>query len=1426
MSQAMKRRLQKQYGISSSQADELFRMLEEERQKWIEEDNEKRAKMKPVDIAQQQIENQMLREQTRLPYIEQMEQDLAKPPLVSYDPMEQAKSQGFDPTQEGFLDFMKREVPAQLNSMADIASFGLVSSDDLPKDRLLGQLLGYGVGFGGVGLGLRALKGASNPIAKGLSKITADTKGKSLGGRALQRAKEGAGIEALWTGADIGIREGISDPDQYTAMENLQRFGLNVGLGAVADPLVGAGLDLLRGARRAGTPPTQQQQEILGLPAPQQQLPAPQQQIQGIPARRAKGELPYQQALQEFTNIFNRIKKDGVPYRTETLDRLWKEFQTMKYPNLNVSLDDAIRFANGRISQSQLNRLRTRIASGQPLDFQPQTINIPDSPNMNIPDSPNMNVQRQSQTIDIPDNSMSSPNMNVQRQLDTTVNNTPNQPVNPAQQVKMKAQSLINKSEIPVSETMIDQLNNPLRRAINKMTESYLNANRQFTLAEQNVLDQNIKRIQERLKSPDLPANEKQQLTQQLEQFRQQRKYLNRHESSVEKAVQNEQTWINRSRTFINRHFSQMEQVLGKDVKMHQALEYQMARNLLWNLERGRIDMDTYKLPKGITWDRVRQIVQEGSQNPRLQQFSALFRQMNEELLEHMRRYDLISQEDFRALVENPEYIPLYRDARWRTDNVSLSSVYQQNAKRSSDPKNLYRFEEGSATDYFKNPLESMVESIMNVHRMALRNDTAQQLYRLAEIDPSGQVVKRISRQEYEQSGGLEVHINGETEYIRPQGDLLKILQENEQHSANVVSRMTSLVAGLKTRSFEYQFATSALRDAPLSVINSHAQSIGEYFTALRGVLRDRRLRKGTNQQINELLERWHDPNLSPAEHNQLKNELKQLMSQTRNVSDLGIFFRDAYKSSNYGVDPDRVRMEMVKDLDGISQERAGEKVKKIFKKLDDTIFFSKKFGNLIDALPREIEAKIVQNRYADKVKPLQRQVDNIEKQLQNPNLDAPQRSALEIELQRANDELDNMIREMEREQTYRGLDIINYSKTGRSGLSKGLRKYVMFANTATQSKARLAKSFRQRPVQTALRASTLVGFPITVHNLWHLTASDAEREAYANIPQYMKDFNYIFVLNDGKDVVTLPKIQEFAPFMNLFEAYYTGEDMIENAELLLRELLPAQVGQMFGQSIVNVLDEDSEEGFREGFRLPSNVVTPALEALVNDKLGFNRKPVSYAPNVADPYTSDLFKGIFGEESDSADIAEYLTRQYGGDLAKYGIAGLEYLTQPNDDTLQNMIQQINPLQDRYYATEDSDTFMSNFFKEPYFTTERKGRHESLGNEVTQRFHQELSQLRSERNQARAESREIIRSRYPMMNENEVSRLVDTMTTYEREAEYQQFLQLAKQLDPIIYQMESVQGSTDLSEEEKELRLRQLRQQEEAITRSIRRMLGW
>lgn len=1370
MSQAMKRRLQKQYGISSSQADELFRMLEEERQKWIEEDNEKRAKMKPVDIAQQQIENQMLREQTRLPYIEQMEQDLAKPPLVSYDPrqnaMEQAKSQGFDPQKglwetvtqpisdtlsflgdgivssakatgrflnpfgDSFLNFTKslgdeperiaeehgdaqRAMQEQLNSFLDVATFGTLSSDEVARDRLLGQLLGYGTGFGAIGMGLRGINAiGNNPISRGAGSLIANTQGRSAGGRALQRAKEGAGIEALWTGADIGIREGISDPDQYTAMENLQRFGVNVGLGAVADPLVGAGLDLLRGARRAGTPPTQQQQEILGLPAPQQQLPAPQQQI------------------------------------------------------------------------------------------------------------------RQSQTIDIPDNSMSSPNMNVQRQLDTTVSNTPNQPVNPAQQVKMKAQSLINKSEIPVSETMIDQLNNPLRRAINKMTESYLNANRQFTLAEQNVLDQNIKRIQERLKSPDLPANEKQQLTQQLEQFRQQRKYLNRHESSVEKAVQNEQTWINRSRTFINRHFSQMEQVLGKDVKMHQALEYQMARNLLWNVEHGRIDMDTYKLPKGITWDRVRQIVQEGSQNPRLQQFSALFRQMNEELLEHMRRYDLISQEDFRALVENPEYIPLYRDARWRTDNVSLSSVYQQNAKRSSDPKNLYRFEEGSATDYFKNPLESMVESIMNVHRMALRNDTAQQLYRLAEIDPSGQVVKRISRQEYEQSGGLEVHINGETEYIRPQGDLLKILQENEQHSANVVSRMTSLVAGLKTRSFEYQFATSALRDAPLSVINSHAQNIGEYFTALRGVLRDRRLRKGTNQQINELLERWHDPNLSPAEHNQLKNELKQLMSQTRNVSDLGIFFRDAYKSSNYGVDPDRVRMEMVKDLDGISQERAGEKVKKIFKKLDDTIFFSKKFGNLIDALPREIEAKIVQNRYADKVKPLQRQVDNIEKQLQNPNLDAPQRSALEIELQRANDTLDNMIREMEREQTYRGLDIINYSKTGRSGLSKGLRKYVMFANTATQSKARLAKSFTQRPVQTALRASALVGFPITVHNLWHLTASDAEREAYANIPQYMKDFNYIFVLNDGKDVVTLPKIQEFAPFMNLFEAYYTGEDMIENAELLLRELLPAQVGQMFGQSIVNVLDEDSEEGFREGFRLPSNVVTPALEALINDKLGFNRKPVSYAPNVADPYTSDLFKGIFGEESDSADIAEYLTRQYGGDLAKYGIAGLEYLTQPNDDTLQNMIQQINPLQDRYYATEDSDTFMSNFFKEPYFTTERKGRHESLGNEVTQRFHQELSQLRSERNQARAESREIIRSRYPMMNENEVSRLVDTMTTYEREAEYQQFLQLAKQLDPIIYQMESVQDSTDLSEEEKELRLRQLRQQEEAITRSIRRTLGW
>jgi hypothetical protein len=713
-----------------------------------------------------------------------------------------------------------------------------------------------------------------------------------------------------------------------------------------------------------------------------------------------------------------------------------------------------------------------------------------------------------------------------------------------------------------------------------------------------------------------------------------------------------------------------------------------MAKNLQWY--KDNVDAE-YKLPKGWDWGRVNDIVNAaelGKNAGKYEQFTKQFKDLTQEWRDTMLEYNLINEEAHKALSKNPYYIPLARDISHKLDNIDrgLKGGSTSN-KRSASAYFVREMGGGDVDSFFKNPLEAITENTFGLYKNALKADTEQQAYRLAQMDTDGLFAKNITKKQYEEGGGIAVPTPEGKKYIRLQDDLLKVIQENElPMDMNAIGKITQMYAGLKTRSLEYQ-VTGAPRDIAQAYLNSQISNPLRYAVELA----------------------------------------KAVKNKNMSARDAGAYFEHAYRDHVGGLDPAKVTREYakkyknVKVFDPKSKESWKELTSVIGKALDMPFKPIKALGQLSDELPRDVEVRVTKKLFMkkhgstikalkdelkqanDRIALAEKATDDFDPALNGIEDVVARKKAIEQQLNQFN-------KDLKREQTYRGRDVMNFSRSGRSGLAKHIRQYVIFANTTTQSKDKIIRSFIERPTATIAKAGLLMAPLVAAQQVIHQNMSKSDKDVYNKLPDYMKQFNYIFV-NNG-NVYTLPKLQELALISDPIEAALLGDKGFKRSakQLALKELTPYQLGNV-SQGLVK--NKDGSRTVLKNSTVPGTVFTPGIDMVANKKVGFNKKPISYGDAYqkkgkdpkAGKYTMDIFKKL-GHNKPAADYAEYAVKQYGGDAGKY----LAYLAdlglKPSDKKkIDAAIQNLNPLQDRIYTNPDKNKG-TKWFKDPFQETKK------------------------------------------------------------------------------------------------------------------------
>lgn len=778
---------------------------------------------------------------------------------------------------------------------------------------------------------------------------------------------------------------------------------------------------------------------------------------------------------------------------------------------------------------------------------------------------------------------------------------------------------------------------------VDKYYEGYINSNHSAKVAEKKVLEKAIAQA-----TKDGKPKKAAQLQEQL-------KALKRSGSDFEKSISNEKASGVAAKATLTKHFKNLDGIIKSDEEMAEALTYQVAKDLLWRRKNGNPD---YVVNKDIDWGQLNDIANRGDANPKFKEFTDGIRSLTQEWRDVMLQYGLISKESYAALSENPFYMPLARDLSHSMDNIDRGTAGKNISNtRASGPAIVHTMKQGDLDSFYKNPVETLINNTFSVYKNAYKEETGRQALRLANLDKDGLFFKEISKNGFEKGGGIKLANSGKPKYVRVQDDLMDMIKENDESlDMDVLGKLTSAFAGLKTRSLEYQ-ATAAPRDLATSFMNSQITNPIRYA----------------------------------------KEAMVSIKNGNKDVKEIGGYFDKAYNDHMAGIDPAKVMNEFKKQYSGnvttyspTSKEGLKGIAKTIGKYLDIPFKPAKWLGRVTDDLPRDIEARetkrLFMEKNGEKIGRIQAKLDEVNNQLKTP--DPKTSDKLEGQKEKLENMLNRFQQDLRREQLYRSRDVINYQRTGRGGVAKKIRQWAIFANTTTQSKDRLVRAFIERPAATLFKAALATSPFITAQKIMYDNLNDTDKMTYDGLPNYLKQMNYVFIHNGN--VVTVPKIQEMAILSTPVEAALTNEDLDDSMRLATKEIVPYQAGN-FAQGLF------PEEGTlpSQNMQVPSFVGSPLIDVITNKKAGFNQKPVSYgalakdaANKEANEYTLDIFKKLMGNNP-TADQAEYLIKQYFGDAGKYGSYTADVLADPtNKEKIDEALRNLNPLQDRYYHNDN------------------------------------------------------------------------------------------------------------------------------------------
>lgn len=119
----------------------------------------------------------------------------------------------------------------------------------------------------------------------------------------------------------------------------------------------------------------------------------------------------------------------------------------------------------------------------------------------------------------------------------------------------------------------------------------------------------------------------------------------------------------------------------------------------------------------------------------------------------------------------------------------------------------------------------------------------------------------------------------------------------------------------------------------------------------------------------------------------------------------------------------------------------------------------------------------------------------------------------------------------------------VDFSSHGE--MSTFMRLFNPYINASIQGSRSLARAFKEQPIKTSAKIATTVLAPVAGLTYWNL--ADPERaKIYANMNEWDRENNMIFVLDGGKGILKLPLpegIKQFAkPVRSMIEAQYIGD--------------------------------------------------------------------------------------------------------------------------------------------------------------------------------------------------------------------------------------------------------------------------------------------
>ncbi len=222
------------------------------------------------------------------------------------------------------------------------------------------------------------------------------------------------------------------------------------------------------------------------------------------------------------------------------------------------------------------------------------------------------------------------------------------------------------------------------------------------------------------------------------------------------------------------------------------------------------------------------------------------------------------------------------------------------------------------------------------------------------------------------------------------------------------------------------------------------------------------------------------------------------------------------------------------------------------------------------------------------------------------------------------------------KEAAFSSRDLIDFSRAGSIG--RQYNQVTAFFNAAVQSMDKLARTFKERPVQAPIKAITSITLPSIVAYYYN-----HDKEWYKEIPQREKDLYWHF--EAGNQIYKLPK--------------------------------PFEAGVMFGTSFERMLDyaktndPKSFEGFgktvKDAFTpnwIPTAIL-PWIEAYGNKSMHFDspivpRREQDMLPeDQYGPYQSELSKGIGKIANKSPRKIEHVFKGYTGGLGNYFLKGTD-----------------------------------------------------------------------------------------------------------------------------------------------------------------------